>query len=100
MRLLITLPLLLLLVLFALSNREPVRLGLWPTDYSLVLPLSAAVIGGMAVAFLAGGLLVWISALAQRRRARQAELTVRLLEAQVQELKARPPQSLMPPPAG
>ncbi len=100
MRLLIALPLLLLLVLFALSNRQPVRLGLWPTDYALELPLSLAVVGGMAVAFLAGGLLVWLSALAQRRRARQAEQTVRLLEAQVQELKARLPQPLMPPPSG
>ena len=40
MRLLIGLPLLLLLVLFALSNTAPVRLGLWPTDYALQLPLS------------------------------------------------------------
>jgi putative membrane protein len=92
MRLLIALPLLLLMVLFALSNRQPVPLRFWPTDYSLVLPLSLAVLGGMAVAFLAGGLLVWVSALAQRRRARRAEQTARLLEAQVQELKARLPQ--------
>jgi lipopolysaccharide assembly protein A len=87
-------------VLFALSNRQPVPLKIWPADYTLVLPLSLAVIGGMAVAFLAGGLLVWMSALAQRRRARKAEQTVRLLEAQVQELKARLPQPLMPPGAG
>jgi lipopolysaccharide assembly protein A len=89
MRLLIGLPLLLLLVLFALSNRQPVSLHAWPTDYTATLPLSLAVLGGMAIAFLAGGLLVWVSALVQRRRARQAERTVQLLEAQVQELKAR-----------
>jgi uncharacterized integral membrane protein len=100
MRLLIALPLLLLLVLFALSNKEPVPLRFWPTDYSLVLPLSLAVIGSMAVAFLVGALLVWVSALAQRRRARRAEQTVRLLEAQVQELKARLPQPAVPPPTG
>ena len=100
MRLLIALPLLLLLVVFALSNKEPVRLGLWPTDYTLVLPLSLAVIGAMAVAFLAGGLLVWMSALGQRRRARRAEQTVRLLEAQVLKLKARLPPPLMPPHSG
>jgi lipopolysaccharide assembly protein A len=99
MRLLIALPLLLLLVLFALSNREPVPLRFWPTDYSLVLPLSLAVVGGMAIAFLAGGSLVWVSALAQRRRARRAEQTVRLLEAQVQDLKARLPPPLAQPPA-
>ena len=89
MRLLIVLPLLLLLVLFALSNRQPVSLHIWPTDYAATLPLSLAVLGSMAVAFLAGGLLVWVSELVQRRRARRAEQTVRLLEAQVQELKAR-----------
>ena len=100
MRLLISLPLLLLVVLFTLSNREPVQLRLWPTDYALVLPLSLAVVGGMAVAFLAGGLVVWMSALAQRRRARQAEQKVRLLEAQVEELKGTLAQPLMPPPAG
>ena len=96
MRLLIALPLLLLLVLFALSNTAPVRLRLWPTDYALELPLSLAVLGAMAIAFLLGGGMVWVSELAQRRRARRAEQAVRLLEAQVQELKARLPQA--PPP--
>jgi uncharacterized integral membrane protein len=96
MRLLIGLPLLILLVLFALSNTAPVRLGLWPSDYTLQLPLSLTVLGAMAIAFLAGGVTVWVSELAQRRRARRAEQTVRLLEAQVQELKARLPQSPSP----
>ncbi len=99
MRLLIALPLLLLLVLFALSNQAPVRLGIWPTDYALQLPLSLAILGAMAIAFLAGGLLVWVSSLAQRRRARRAEHSVRLLEAQVQELKTRLPQAQLRPPA-
>ena len=89
MRLLIGLPLLLLLVLFALSNTAPVRLQLWPTDYALEIPLSLAVLGATALAFIAGGTTVWVSELAQRRRARRAEHAVRLLEAQVQELKAR-----------
>jgi lipopolysaccharide assembly protein A len=96
MRLLIALPLLLIMVLFALSNTAPVRLHLWPTDYALELPLSLAVLGGMAIAFLLGGVLVWLSELAQRRRARRAEHAVRLLEAQLVELKARLPQA--PPP--
>ena len=92
MRLLIAIPLLLLLVLFALSNTAPVRLGLWPSDYTLQLPLSLAVLAAMALAFLAGGAIVWFNELGQRRRARRAEHSVRLLEAQVQELKARLPQ--------
>ena len=99
MRLLISLPLLLLLVLFALSNTGTVRLTLWPTDLSLQAPLSLVILGGMAIAFLLGGLLVWIAELGQRRRARRAEHTVRLLEQQVQELKARMPETALPPPA-
>jgi len=98
MRLLIAVPLLLLLVLFALTNRAPVHLGIWPTDYSLEIPISLAILCAMAIAFLAGGAMVWLSALAQRRRARHAEHAVRLLEEQVQELKARLPQPSLPSP--
>jgi putative membrane protein len=101
MRLLIAAPFLLLLVLFALSNPEPVRLTLWPTDFTLQLPLSLAILGAMGIAFLIGGMLVWFNELGQRRRARRAEETVRLLEAQVTELKARVPATagLSPPTA-
>ncbi len=86
------------LVLFALSNTQIVRLGLWPLDYGLELHLSLAILGAMAIAFLLGALVVWLSALAQRRRARRAENLVRLLEAQIEDLKARvvPPLSLPP----
>jgi uncharacterized integral membrane protein len=98
MRLLVLAPFLLLLVLFALSNTAPVRLRLWPTGLSLEAPLSLAILGAMGLAFLIGGLLVWIAELGQRRRARRAEQTVRLLEAQVQELKSRLPQAALGPP--
>ena len=96
MRLLIALPLLLILVLFALSNTVPVGLHFWPTDYVLEVPLSLAILGAMAIAFLLGGIVVWWSEFPKRRRARRAEQAVRLLEAQVQELKARLAQA--PPP--
>lgn len=98
MRLLIAAPFLLLLVLFALSNTGPVQVGLWPTGYSVEVPLSVAVLIGMGFAFLVGGLLVWVSELSQRRRARRAEQTIRLLEQQIEDLKARtqPPAPALP----
>jgi type II secretory pathway pseudopilin PulG len=43
----------------------------------------------MAVAFLAGAFLVWVSELGRRRRARQAEQAVAVLEEQVKALKAQ-----------
>jgi uncharacterized integral membrane protein len=97
LRLILGLPLLVLVVVFALSNTEPVRLGLWPTDYTLQTPLSIAVLAGAAVAFLLGGLLVWVSQLGQRRRARRAEENVRVLEERLEELKARLARPLAPP---
>ena len=87
MRLIIGIPLLALVVVFALSNTQPVRLGLWPTDYAVDVPLSVAVLCGMAIAFLAGGLVVWLGALGQRRRVKDAEHAVKLLEAQVAQLR-------------
>lgn len=86
------------LALFALSNTTMVTLGLWPTDYTIQVHLSLAILIAMAVAFLFGGVLVWFSALAQRRRANRAERTIRLLEAQIEELKARPALALPPAP--
>jgi putative membrane protein len=95
--LIVTFVLCLPLVLFALSNTEVVRLGLWPMDYGLDVNLSVAILVAMAIAFLLGALVVWMSELAQRRRARRAERTVRLLEAQIEALTAR--VSAFPPPA-
>jgi len=99
MRLLILAPFLLLLVLFALSNTEPARVGLWPTGWLLQAPLSLIVLGAMALAFLLGGALVWISELGQRRRARRAEQAVQRLEAELRELKSRPRQAALGSPA-
>jgi uncharacterized integral membrane protein len=87
MRILLAAPILLLLVLFALSNQQTVRLGIWPTDFAVDAPLSLTVLVAMAAAFVLGA--------AARRRARRAEYQARLLEAQVQQLQAR----LKTPPA-
>lgn len=94
LRLLIAAPFLLLLVLFALSNTAPVTLTLWPTGLSLAMPLALAVLGGMAIAFLLGGAVVWVAELGQRRRARRAEHALRAAEAEIAALKSRAPAVL------
>ncbi len=99
MRLLILVPFLIALVLFALSNRHPVALGFWPTDFLLDVPVSLAVLGAAAIAFLVGALLVWIGELGQRRRARLAEIRAEHLQEEVRSLQARLQRSTMPAPA-
>ena len=105
-RALIFAPLLFILILFALSNPDPVQLKLWPTDLSVAIPLSITVLLAMAISFILGALLLWLSAIGARLRARRAEHVVRMLEAQVKELKARispvttgSSVAVLPPPA-
>ena len=69
MRALLAAPFLLLMVLFALSNPQPVKLGLWPTDYSVEAPLSLTVLVAMGAAFLIGSFMTWFGVFGARRRA-------------------------------
>jgi uncharacterized integral membrane protein len=89
LRWIIGIPLLLLMVLFALSNTASVRLGLFPTDFTIEVPLSVAILTAMGIGFFLGGLRLWFTALHHRRAARRAEQAVRLLEAKQQELRSR-----------
>ena len=90
MRVLLAAPVLVVLIVFALSNQQPVQLGLWPTDIVMEVPLSVAVLVAAGLFFIAGALMTWGGSLAMRNRAHRAERAVRQLEAQVQALKARP----------
>jgi putative membrane protein len=90
-------PLLLLMVLFALSNSEPVPLRLFPLGaLPFEVPLSVAILGAMGLGFFLGGLRLWFTALGHRRAARRAEAAVRLLEAKHQELTARSAAPALP----
>ena len=81
LRLLVMLPLLVILIIFALSNRADVTLSF--IGYATVLPLSVAVLIAAGVFFLLGALVVWFGELRQRRRARRAEQRVVVLEGQL-----------------
>jgi len=91
LRALIALPFLVVLILFALSNRQPVTLSLWPTGLELTAPAAVLILVGMAGAFLLGALFVWIPALGMRHRARRFERSTRDLQAQVAALKGSTP---------
>lgn len=98
---LITLPIVLvalaILVSFALSNAQTVAVGLWPTGMTVGLPLSVAILIGMAVSFFLGALMLWGAALSARARARRAEDRVRMLQAQIEAMRSAKPT--LPPPA-
>ena len=91
LRLLIAVPLIVVLVVFAVSNRATVAITFlgWETSVAL----SVAVLLASAVFFLLGALVVWFGELRQRRRARRAETRVRELETQLAAMRT----ALTPP---
>ena len=88
-RALLAIPFLLVIVLFALSNQEPQRFVLWPTDLSVMLPLSLAVLGVALAFFVAGGLLAWGSVVRLRAHLRRTQRTVAALEAELAVARAQ-----------
>jgi uncharacterized integral membrane protein len=82
-RALLLAPFLLVLIAFALSNQQMVSLSLWPTDVSLEVPLSIAVLSISAVSFFLGAILVWFPALRHRLRASQAKKRIATLESKL-----------------
>ncbi len=59
--------------IFAIANRDPVVIDLWPFPQSIGLPLYAAVFGAALIGFLIGALLTWYGTIARRMRERRAQ---------------------------
>jgi len=89
MRWILFLPLAGFVVLFALSNRQPVELRLWPLDLVWQAPLALVVLGAAALAFLLGAGIVWVADLPARGRSRAAARRAAALERELNGLRAR-----------
>ena len=86
-RLLVGLVALIVIVTFAVANRQPVDISFAPFPISLELPLYGAFLFGLVVGVLAGGIGVGLSGLSKRREARRLRSKVWALENQVKVLK-------------
>ncbi|MBV1837815.1 LapA family protein [Acetobacter estunensis] len=87
-RLILLVPLLLVVILFAASNQESTQMWLLTYSWSSSIGVMALLISVISLAM--GALCMWFSAFGQGRRARKAEARVKELEgtvaAQVTEL--------------
>ncbi len=83
----VTLPLMAVVIVLSIFNRAPVTIDLWPLGELPPLPLSFLVLGAIFVGFLAGALVMWISASRGRRRAREAKFRSSHLEREVIRLQ-------------
>ncbi|MBI1776050.1 MAG: LapA family protein [Proteobacteria bacterium] len=61
-----------ILVLFAVSNREPVLLSLWPLSEGVAAPLYLVVVALLAIGIVIGMAIAWASGARSRREVREA----------------------------
>jgi uncharacterized integral membrane protein len=85
----VTLPVTLVVVIFAVANRELAVLSFWPLPWSAGLPIWLIVLGCLLAGFLLGATVAWLSGGPRRRRARQTAERARELARQLAELQRR-----------
>jgi lipopolysaccharide assembly protein A len=78
----------LVLILFAVSNRESVSVGLWPLPALVELPLYLVVLGTLLVGFFAGELVAWVRNWRWRREARRSLDRIAVLERELDASRA------------
>jgi uncharacterized integral membrane protein len=89
LRWLITLPLAIVLVVFAVNNRDMVEVDLWPLGLVVPWPLFVYVFLGNGIGLLMGALVAWISAGPARKLARERRARLRELEHTIETMQAR-----------
>ena len=80
---LILLPLAVIVVVFAIHNRDAVAIDLWPLTLQASPPLFVLVLGVFLAGFLIGGTVAWLSGGRSRGRARKEHHRLMDLERDV-----------------
>src|SRR3546814_14930280 len=79
-------PIMLIAVLFAISNRQTVMLGLWPLHYEISVPVYLIAMLPLAAGFIAGGMVAWNRAGKARARARAGNRQINAEEREIAAL--------------
>ena len=90
----ITIPFTIIVVVFAITNRAPVTVTLWPLPWIAELPLYLVVLGSLLVGFLVGAVIAWLSASRRRHEARITAERLRGASAELTKLKRQQPAGL------
>lgn len=69
----VTVPVAIAIVLFAVVNRAEVTLSLWPLPWEIQAPLFLFTLGAIVFGFFVGALVTWISGGRTRQRLRSAQ---------------------------
>ncbi|NQW10629.1 MAG: DUF1049 domain-containing protein [Alphaproteobacteria bacterium] len=85
----ITAPIMIVVVLFAVSNRHLVPMELWPLPGALEVPLYLVALLALVAGFVLGGTIAWAGELGQKRRAVRAEKRAEDLEREIAVMRIR-----------
>lgn len=80
----ITVPIALLVISFAVSNREAVDLTIWPLPFVMAAPVYLLVLLTLVLGFIIGGLVAWGGQHHHRREARRGRERIRQLTEELQ----------------
>jgi uncharacterized integral membrane protein len=100
----VTLVAVVLLIPFAVSNRAPVSLGLWPLPFLVALPLYLLVLSLLLLGFVLGAAAAWLAGRRTRRELRRRRRRVEALErelvaarSQSEDQAGKGPPAMKPP---
>lgn len=97
---LVGLPLAVIVMSFALSNRQGAAVGLWPFEDGIDLPVYLIVLAPLLIGFLVGAAFAGLKGLKYRRIARRQTKRAADLERQLAEVRSptSPAELALPPP--
>ena len=98
---LVLVPIALMIVLFSVANRAPVRVSFDPISrdapvLAFDIPLFAVVLAAIAAGVLIGGLASWLAQGKHRKAARRNRREAETLRGEAQMLRAAVPDSALP----
>ena len=93
----LTIPVLIVIVAFAVANRTPVAFDLWPFELSAELPLFVVVLGSVFAGLVIGGVAAWLSGAESRRRGRRARHRATELQRELDRLRREREMAAAPP---
>ena len=82
---LIFVPLAIIFGIFAIENRMPLSIKLWPFSGAYEVWMSVCILGVLIAGIIFGLVVGWLSGVDWRRRARRAERRLRHLENQLEK---------------
>lgn len=85
---LLALPLALVILVFAVVNRQTVGIDVWPLPWQMQIPAYFLVLGPLALGVLIGGVMAWLSGTSVRRRARDEARRANQLDYELSQVKA------------